>query len=297
LRSSMADVDRERASLGGVLAAAERVLAEKAEIAEANKVALAEITKTLIDKRAAATAALAAQSKGQQDATDARALAEKYVSSLSTVLLPLVEGSLSDGDRATSHAELLALVGPLSLDDSLMTALPGTCLKSADARGPFEKVIMSTLEGAFRKYTADLQAREREAADAMPALGLEADRAVAARDQTQEEQRLAAAALRAAEATRLQAQGEVTAAKAACDKFEDESREMTDALAQRQADLEAFTTWNVACFETLRDKQAPRKVEPETALPEPAQGEPMQLEPEPQESVPQEPVPAEAAQN
>merc|ERR1719350_2311733 len=87
---------------------------------------------------------------------------------------------------------------------------------------------------------------------------------VTACDRTQEEQRLAAAALRAAEATRLQAQGEVTAAKAACDKFEDESREMTDALAQRQADLEAFTTWNVACFETLRDKQAPRKVEPET---------------------------------
>merc|ERR1719264_1011327 len=95
LRSSMADVDRERASLGGVLAAVERVLAEKAEIAEANKVALAEITKTLIDKRAAATAARAAQSKGQQDATDARVLAEKYVSSLSTVLLLLVEGSLS----------------------------------------------------------------------------------------------------------------------------------------------------------------------------------------------------------
>jgi len=260
-KASMVDVEQQRAALGSVRKDKEQDLAARAETVDAKTVALADVTQAFITKRAAAEAATAAQRQGELAQADAKAVAEKYEGALSAALLPLIQGTLPPDARAKAYEGLGALLGPLGLDESLVSTLPGSCSKTPEERGTFEKVIMSTLEDSFRKHLADLRAREREAADAVPPLSREAEQAAAIHDRAQEQQLAAAAELCAATAARQTAQAALLEAQGACDRFDDGARDAISTMEDRKAQLEAFVTWNLACFEMLRDKEAPRQPE------------------------------------
>merc|ERR1712124_22093 len=76
---------------------------------------------------------------------------------------------MGDADEGPHFGSLQPLLGKLTLDESLLSALPSSCVKLKDQRGSFDIVVLSELEKAFSTKIAELasllEAEEPAAAD------------------------------------------------------------------------------------------------------------------------------------
>jgi len=141
-----------KAEKDGAAAAAEAVLAVKKEQEQAQKTLLAETSEA---KRSAEKALSDAQeAKANGGKTFEANMQEKDL--LETAFTDHYKTPM-DADEGPHYAALQPLLGKLTLDESLLSALPSSCVKLKDQRGSFDNVVLEELQKAFSTKISELR--------------------------------------------------------------------------------------------------------------------------------------------
>lgn len=91
---------------------------------------------------------------------------QAFTEAIEKDLVALMEGTAEPAELKKHFKPIEGLLKTLKLDESLMTALPGTCMKKADARGPFDQMVIQALEKNLKEKFDEL---EKLIADEAPA--------------------------------------------------------------------------------------------------------------------------------
>jgi chromosome segregation ATPase len=160
----LANLNSIKTEKDGEQAAAEAVLAARKEQEQTQKTLLADATTAQRSAEQTLAAALEAQKQG--DTTFEANKQEKEV--LDKAFIEHYKTPM-DADEGPHFGSLQPLLGKLTLDESLLSALPSSCVKLKDQRGSFDIVVLSELEKAFSTKIAELasllEAEEPAAAD------------------------------------------------------------------------------------------------------------------------------------
>jgi len=165
----------------------------------------------------------------------------------------LREGSWETGS-AKQHLDILLPLATKWTDESLVTALPSTCIKSASERSSFDNMVLDQLELSLKARLEKLAAEIE--AEAPAKTGRSA--AVAVAQQTV--QQAVDAQMKASDdvASALSAQKEALAAlekaKTALTTFKPALKKANEAADEAQAEMEIFHDSRVSCFDGLKLK-------------------------------------------
>jgi len=258
----------EGAKLSEDSKAAETALKEATEEAASKKMTLADAAKEVISSKAN----LVEKEKEQQAGSAAyeEAVAEKE--ELAAVLAHDFR-LLRDGDsEATSEvrAKILTLSAKLSLEESLMTALPSVLAKKPTERGSFDAMVVAQLEEGLTNKVAKLSEVVTNGAPAAAARQVSVDEAKQAMETAKNAQQLAADELTAANNLQKKRAQEGEDVKAALDAQGPVVHTAGELKREKEEQLQGFMDWNFACFETLRDREtlAPKKAARDSAADE-----------------------------
>jgi len=253
-----------KAGLEGQVESARAVQAKVVTVLGAQETALAQVSTEVLEKKTALAASVEAQKSGDAPFAPMQTEKAQYEAVIAEEFQAILEGS----SQTKKHCDkVVALAKKLSgVDESLMKAMPSTCLKKADARSQFDNMVLETLSKNFADHVASLTATLEAAKAGFAERAASVQAAQAAFDATKARQQAAAADVSATQAACREAQASLTAAEAAVSNFEPTLVAAEDLAGERKEALENFVTWNVSCFEMMRDKK--RKPEPvQEALP------------------------------
>lgn len=227
-------------------AAKEGVTAQKTAVEE-GATRCSEAEKTLKEKREE-------QSNGDAELTKAKEEKVTVDAAIETDLKAVVDGECATDVMDKHYLVLKPILAGLELDDSLKTALPATCKKEKAARGAFDNMVIEQLQktlGERAEALAKVIENAAPAAEQRAAAVTAAEEALADAKKAQE---AAQEALKGAEEADKAAAASVAEAEAALSTYNVEHKKVTEALAAKELLLQNFTTYNVSCFELLRDK-------------------------------------------
>jgi chromosome segregation ATPase len=152
----------------------------------------------------------------------------------------------------------------LGLEESLVTALPSSCVKTRDQRGGFDDLVLSEFEKALVKKQNALEKSVTDEA----ALVAQTKNGVTSADETVEAKKSselrAAEALETATSAQTAAEEEVTNASDAWKTFEPRVDAASEKYNARDGKRTEFQDGTFKSFETLRDKDVPMPVPVET---------------------------------
>merc|ERR1712014_189093 len=178
----------------------------------------------------------------------------------------IVDGEFTAADADTHYKSLEPSLGDLILDDSLKTALPITCVKPKAERGAFDNMVITELEKAFSKKTAELTQILAEAAPK----NAERDAAVEAAEthvkDAEESQKKAAEELASAKESEKQSYKAVKRIEAEVAAYEPERLKVEAEKDARATVLGNFKEYNIGCFELLRDQTSKPAATPEEEI-------------------------------
>lgn len=142
----------------------------------------------------------------------------------------------------------------LGLEESLIKALPSSCIKTKDQRGGFDDLVIAEFEKALVKKIAAL---EKAIVDEVPAASQRKHAVVAAEASVASkvaEEEAAAAKLASVSAVREKAEEQLCQAKEECVALEPTLEEVVLEHDSLVAELNEFENGTLANFESLRDK-------------------------------------------
>lgn len=146
------------------------------------------------------------------------------------------------------------------VDESLLKAMPSTCLKKADARSQFDNMVLETIARNFADRVASLTTTLKGAKVSSAEHTASVQAAQAAVEASKAKQHAAATNVSTAQASHREAQVALSAAETALSEFESTLLVAEEVAGQHKAALDNFEMWNVSCFEMMRDKA--RKPDP-----------------------------------
>lgn len=228
---------------------------EASETFAARKRSLAEAARAVLD----AKASLAEKEQEQRlgDQAQEKDVEEKAAveATLANEFRKLRDGEVEDADVQDMYAKLEEQASKLKLEASLITALPPCMTKKPSERGSFDAMVVAQLEEAL---TCQLKRLSEAVASAVPAAEARAAAVAAAREQlakTKEVQQAAADEMTAADAQQQERQKEHDAASADLADFLPNHTQAVEVRDGKVSQLQHFKDWNLACFETVRDRE------------------------------------------
>jgi len=160
-----------------------------------------------------------------------------------------------DANEGPHHSFLKPFVEGLGLEDSLTSALPSSCVKTAEQRGGFDSLVLTELGKAL---VAKIAAMEKSIVDGASGIS-ERKVSVLSAEAVLEAKKLAegaaAADLEAATVAQTEAETELSKASDDWTTFEPRLQAATDKVAQHDAERMNFVVGPLKEFETLRDKE------------------------------------------
>merc|ERR1719506_2138414 len=188
------------------------------------------------------------------------AVLEKAKADLKAVYLEHFKTPM-DADEGPHHAFLKPFMENLGLEESLINALPSSCVKTKEQRGGFDDLVLAQLDKALLEKIAALETAisDEALADA------ERKRVVLLAQQDLEGKRLAetAAAGNLETATLAQSEADEDVDKASKDwaTFEPRVKEVSDKLSMHEARRSDFEEGPLKTFHTLQEKEAATLIE------------------------------------
>lgn len=255
--------DEVRATRTSAVKAAEAHLEERKATTQKAKYALAEDAEAYKNAKEAVASAQVAQKHLEKELDATAKQKDRLESTVNDFFKPLAVGSVT-GEEAQRLAEsLLASLSKLSLEESMMTALPDAITKEPSTRGSFDTSVVENAETALAnliaKATSDLSAAEPRKAEAAETLKA----AEAAFENAKEKQHKSAAAYNEARNSSLESEAALKAAEQTLADLDPEVRKAQKDLEAAEKDLAAFCSGAKSSFAELRDRVLP--LEPEVA--------------------------------
>lgn len=178
---------------------------------------------------------------------------------LSSDFAVLVSGAGErDANTLQQHVKaIMSLGGKLSLDDSLLGAMPSSLVKSPESRGPFDQMVSTQVEESFRGRVDELRRSIEALAPAAKNRANAVEAATEVLQRAAENHAVAEESLRVAQA----AEQEARALKASADddvaEFAPAYRQATAARDEKHAAMEQFDATRVV-YQKLCDRAATR---------------------------------------
>mmetsp|Transcript_81312 Transcript_81312/g.169986 ORF Transcript_81312/g.169986 Transcript_81312/m.169986 type:complete len:444 (+) Transcript_81312:141-1472(+) len=257
--------DQQRQALTAEQEKKEAAEAEAAEASNAAKLVLKETLEALVDAKASLLESREAQSTGDRDINKAKEDKAALEAVMSDSLTAIVEGSVDD--LADHFEKLTPFLEAMTLEDSLRGSLPTSCLKKADSRRTFDTMVIQQARTCFEELLTSLRSKLD---DGEPGMQERAALVAAKESETLEAERNVEEAtkkLAEAEARCQEAASNSSTAKAAMQECMAKHDELQQALEGKTAEFEHFKSYNVTCFETLKEKTAVKTVEEVEAQP------------------------------
>jgi chromosome segregation ATPase len=264
---SAAQAEEERTELEG----SKETRAERVRVAEAS------LNEKQADENAAQTASNGAQEAVKSaegalaEAKEAQIQGEKPI-----IALGEEKAALSTAFQEHFVAPMESNQGPhynflepftekIGLEESLIKALPSSCVKTKEQRGGFDELVIAEFEKSMRAKIASL---EKALADDIPAASARKESVVSAEAALESKvasEKTAAAELVAATSGRVEAEEELSKAKEDCAALEPTLAQVTQKHLSLQSELKDFETGTLASFESFRDQECPQPIEEEAA--------------------------------
>lgn len=253
--SKVVEVEAEKSRLECKVAEVAAELASKNDVAEAKKVALAEISQAVYLAKTKASEAKEAQSKGDASLEEAKTGKAEIEAALEANL-QAVKGADWNGENSQQHVGVLMPLGKrFACDESLLTALPASCSKKSSERGGFDQMVIDQLEAGLKTTVAELAATLEAAAPASAERQAAVEAAQQELDKALADQQQAALELSFAQAEELQASTAVKEAEATVAAFKPTYEGATAARDAKAAELKNFEDYNMQCFALCLGKE------------------------------------------
>jgi len=270
---------RARDELLSVVRHAEGSKAEKVSASDALASSLADITKSLVDKKLDWQVAQEDQRVADTKHAADVAAAESLAAGVEAHLVPILAGAMDRKDADGHFQALMPFISLLEIDLSLSSALKTSCTKSCGERSAFDRLVVQELESAFRSKLDTLQGTVSSGVPALTSRAAAVGIIGKEYEAWQEKQRTAAAALSAAQQHVAEASRTLSSAQDAVTKFDVEHADAERELAKTKGEYDNFLSWNVECYTKLKDKTSCRSVDTVTAevskISEPTQEDPV----------------------
>lgn len=259
IASSQWRLSEIEASKSGLVARVEEAASISSARAEAESLAskaLGEASSGVNAAKATVVEKEAAKEKSENDlvsATDEKATAESLVGE--HFRAPF------DAGESPHYAHLKDMVTKLGLDESFTSALPSSCAKTKEQRGPFDDLVLGEFEKALTRHLASLAEGVTAATAAVPAAE---QAATTATTKLHEAETVAEEAEKALELAKVQAaEGaeKLAEAKKALEAVEPSIGEVTNELCLFKSQLELLECGPLAAFTELRDKMSSTPLE------------------------------------
>jgi len=256
----LSEVDASKAILEKTQQETQAAFAEASDAFAARKKALAEAAKAIL--AAKATLAEKEQEQRSGDKADEKVLQDKAAleDTLANEFRRLRDGDVEDDDVKALYSKLEEQASKLGLEASLITALPPCMTKKPSERGSFDAMVVTQLDEAL---TSKLSSLSEAVTSAAPAAEARRAAVAAATEQlvtAKGVQQTAADDMIAADGQRQEREKEHDAAAAALAAFMPDHAQASAARDGKVEQLQTFKDWNLACFETVRDRvDAPKK--------------------------------------
>lgn len=260
--TALSTVKESKAGLEGKAKEADEALKAADEAMAASKQTLADATQAVH----AAKELLAEKEKDQREGDAAYEKAKVEQEALENALTEEFR-MLRDGDGEPEQKKALwvkleGLASNIGLEQSLIISLPTCMVKKPSERGSFDAMVVAQLEEGLVARVAKLkeiiQAGEPAAAARQAAIQAATEELETAKQtQTSDAEKHSAAT-----ALKQQREQEHAAALEAIANYEPNYEAAKKALDEKQGKFNDFQSYNLACFETLRDRETKK---PKTA--------------------------------
>lgn len=246
--------EAQKAALSRKVDEAKERLAAISEDVAAKKVLSTDASRDVIEKRNAHTEAKKEQQKGDTAIAKAKSEKEGFEAAIKEQLEPLFSGDI-DGAQATAHYKALRpFIAKLTVEESLVSPLPGICMKASKDRGSFDLMVLQQVDKTMRDHFAQIEKTIAEEAPASEARAAAVSAAQEAEDIATKAQHQAVTVWNAAQGSQKEAEAVVNAAEVELLQYEPEYKKCTAARDEKLETLKAFETWNYECYQVCRDK-------------------------------------------
>lgn len=247
------EVEASRGGLDSKVTDADQELAERVVKVEERKKVLAVASQEVLSAKAGAAEAKEAQRRSAIAADTLVAEKKAVEAILEEHFKPLKDGTW---EAAQVHiSALLPLAKRIDLDASLVSAMPSSCTKKPEERGPFDQMVITQLEETLLAKVASLTEQVEAAGPEGVTRAAAAEAALEALESSKARQQQAASDVFEVQAAQREAAGKLEAAKATLANYEPAYKQATEVRDQKKTRLETFLSWNVAAFELLRDRR------------------------------------------
>lgn len=171
-----------------------------------------------------------------------------------------------DANECPHHSYLKPFIETLGLEESLISALPSSCVKTVEQRGGFDTLVLTELGKALVGKIACLEKRIVDDAAGVSERKVNVVSAEAVLETKEVAEKAAAADLEAATAAQSEAEAEVVKANEEWTTFEPRVQEATSNFHVHDTIRIDFEEGALKDFAGLRDKEAPKPVEEEAAV-------------------------------
>lgn len=244
-KAKITDAECQKEQLEASLSKVQATLSQAEEAVQAKDAALADAA----TDQTAAKDALFERKEAQREHDGALLQAQEQEAAIHKVLAEDFQ-AIVDGTSA-SYQGPLELLQDISLDASLLSALPKTCGKAVIERGQFDTMVLDQLKSLLVGKAAQMAKTIKEAAPAAAQRIAAIEAAQSDLDNATAKSRKAAEELADAKKVEAQAKAAVQEAQQALDKYQPEFAEATKECDQAVSNLQNWVDYNVACFEVL----------------------------------------------
>lgn len=249
-------VEASKASLEFKVQEASAALAEASAAFALRKATLAEAAKAVLTTKVSLADAEKEQRQGDASHNQAKKEKDSLESALAEDFRLLRDGEVEAEEAQHHYDKLAALTSTLGLEESLMTALPTSMVKKPSARGSFDTMVVAQLEEGLLRQVAKLNEVIEAGAPAAEARQAAVAAACNQLESAKQAQQLAADELNAATELQQQREKEHEASLASMANYAPEYKQATETRDSKVEQLQLFKDWNLACFETVRDRES-----------------------------------------
>eukprot|EP00933_Yihiella_yeosuensis_P062012 TRINITY_DN64926_c0_g1_i1.p1 TRINITY_DN64926_c0_g1~~TRINITY_DN64926_c0_g1_i1.p1 ORF type:complete len:421 (-),score=195.82 TRINITY_DN64926_c0_g1_i1:163-1425(-) len=261
----VAGAESTKGELETNVAAAEGALNAAQEATAAKTTALATASEGVVASGKALAAAEEEQRNGDAGLVVAKSDKEALEAALAENFAKLKAGECEEGQTQTLFIALRNLMGKVTMDESLKSAVPGALTKQPSARGGFDHTVIDEFEKAFKTKIAELEASLASAQPDSEARAQAVAAAMEAKEAAAKAQQEASADLLAAKETQKEATAALKAAKAAVTANKPEYTAATSHRDEKQAELDAYVDQQMAMLATLKEKISAKKLRAQAA--------------------------------
>lgn len=259
-QKKLSDLEGSKSTLSQRVDAAKALLLDRQNAKTAAHTAHEEAEASAKSADAAVKEAL----KSQEKAEEAHAGLEKEKAAIVAVYKEHFQAPI-EINEGPHHNFLKPFLDKLSLEESLIQALPSSCVKTKEQRGGFDDLVISELGKSFAAKIESLEKSLVEGASAMA----ERKATTLAAEQAVQDKKLAfqaaASDLEAATYAVGEAEVELSTASQEWTAFEPSVQEATENYKLHDGKRQEFEDGTLNNFANLRDKETPAAVETEAA--------------------------------